>query len=157
MAKKADTERKMEKQAAATMESIEEAAQKKYQADQEAQAAISGRWTWDEASKYYYNAVHRWVRHSTPSRQLDGGKGPLSPAWPVSQTAARSLQAWEGSTCACSPASCTRPLVSSWTTCELHQLSVQHVLPAASPAKFQQWVSAAQAGISWLPAMHVMM
>jgi hypothetical protein len=72
MAKKADAERKMEKQAAATMDAIEEAAQKQYQADQEAQAAISGRWTWDEGSGYYYNAVHRWVRLQQHTRQAAG-------------------------------------------------------------------------------------
>lgn len=59
MAKKADAQKAEEKSAAATMNSIEEAARKQFEKDQEAAAAIAGKWVWDEASVYYYNELHR--------------------------------------------------------------------------------------------------
>eukprot|EP00877_Chromochloris_zofingiensis_P009045 jgi/Chrzof1/4394/Cz14g11150.t1 len=64
MAKKADAQKAEEKSAAATMNSIEEAARKQFEKDQEAAAAIAGKWVWDEASVYYYNELHRWYYDS---------------------------------------------------------------------------------------------
>eukprot|EP00878_Enallax_costatus_P038951 GHUV01044455.1.p1 GENE.GHUV01044455.1~~GHUV01044455.1.p1 ORF type:complete len:253 (+),score=70.32 GHUV01044455.1:439-1197(+) len=60
MSRKADAEKRQTEQAAATMDSIEAAARKQYEADQAAAQAQAGKWVWNADSGYYYNATHRW-------------------------------------------------------------------------------------------------
>jgi hypothetical protein len=59
MAKKADAEKKQEKDALASMEAIEAKAREKFAADEAAAKAAAGSWVWDAGSGYYYNEVHR--------------------------------------------------------------------------------------------------
>jgi len=44
---------------------IDNAAMKQYTADLRAAEAETGRWTWDPASGYYYNAQHGWDCHDS--------------------------------------------------------------------------------------------
>lgn len=71
MAKKAEADKREEKQVAEAMGNIEAAAEAAYALDKEAaeaaqRAAVSaaaeaaGAWDWDEGSSYYYNERHRW-------------------------------------------------------------------------------------------------
>lgn len=59
MSKKADTEKATQAAAVAAMDRIEAAAKQQYEADQKEAAAAAGSWVWDDASGYYYNAMHR--------------------------------------------------------------------------------------------------
>lgn len=69
MSRKADAEKNQKQQAAATMDSIEAAARKQYEADQAAAQAQAGTWVWNADSGYYYNAVHRWVADNLYTQQ----------------------------------------------------------------------------------------
>jgi hypothetical protein len=59
MSKKADAEKQQQEHAVASMDKIEAAARKQYEADQAAAQAQAGKWVWHEGSGYYYNATHR--------------------------------------------------------------------------------------------------
>lgn len=59
MSKKADAEKQEKERTAATLDSIEAAARKQFEADQAAAEAQAGKWVWNESSGYYYNAMYR--------------------------------------------------------------------------------------------------
>eukprot|EP00879_Flechtneria_rotunda_P006873 GHRR01007218.1.p6 GENE.GHRR01007218.1~~GHRR01007218.1.p6 ORF type:complete len:106 (+),score=36.63 GHRR01007218.1:149-466(+) len=59
MSRRADAEKSEKARAAATMDSIEQAARKQYEADQQAAQEQAGKWVWNEGSGYYYNAKHK--------------------------------------------------------------------------------------------------
>jgi hypothetical protein len=61
MSKKADAEKQQQEHAVASMDKIEAAARKQFEADQAAAQAQAGKWVWHEGSGYYYNATHRCV------------------------------------------------------------------------------------------------
>eukprot|EP00879_Flechtneria_rotunda_P014400 GHRR01015047.1.p1 GENE.GHRR01015047.1~~GHRR01015047.1.p1 ORF type:complete len:235 (+),score=81.12 GHRR01015047.1:149-853(+) len=77
MSRRADAEKSEKARAAATMDSIEQAARKQYEADQQAAQEQAGKWVWNEGSGYYYNAKHNWY-YDHKAQWYYGGN---PPAW----------------------------------------------------------------------------
>lgn len=60
MGKKADEQKRIEKEAAKSIGNIEAAARKQYEEDLKAMESSCGKWVYQASTGYYYNEVYRW-------------------------------------------------------------------------------------------------
>eukprot|EP00798_Chlamydomonas_sp_ICE-L_P014528 gene14528-20559_t len=68
MSKKMDQDKRDAARAEQAHQTIEEKARKQFEEDlkaQQAATASTGTWVWEEESKYYYHAIHRWYYDPT--------------------------------------------------------------------------------------------